>query len=183
MYSQAVLSGDGSAKSIAWGVLLMLLGLVALAAPAATSVSFTIVLAWVLMLVGLTHMFSSWRARTLLSVARRIAVGLLYFAVGLLIQRNPVWGVTSLTVVIGAALLVESVIGLIAYLYDEDRTTSGLLSAIVTLTLGSMIINQWPSSSLWTIGTLVGVNLLVVGAAQTFLTGARHQTVRPVRPH
>ena len=171
---QAQLPRATSAKSIAWGVLLILLGLAALTAPAATSVGFTVVLAWVLMLVGLTHVFSSWHAESLLAVTRRIAVGVLYFAVGILIYTHPLWGVTSLTMVIGAVMLADGVIGLVTYFCEEDRENSSVLSSVVTLLLGSMIINQWPSSSLWTIGTLVGVNLLIAGMAQTFASGARH---------
>jgi uncharacterized membrane protein HdeD (DUF308 family) len=149
----------------------MLLGLAALAAPFATSLGFTVVLAWVLMLAGLTHVFSSWHAETLLAVARRIGVGLLYLCVGVVIQRNPLWGVAGLTMVVGAVVFADGVIGLATYFSEEDPATSGLLVTVVTLILGLMIMNQWPFSSLWTIGTLVGVNLLCAGAAQTF--GAR----------
>jgi uncharacterized membrane protein HdeD (DUF308 family) len=177
---QAAMPRATSATSIAWGILLILLGLAALAAPVATSVSFTLVLAWVLMLVGITHLLSAWNAGTLLAVTRKIAVGLLYFAVGMLIHINPLWGVTSLTMVVGAVVLADGVIGLVTYFSEEDRATSSVLGAIVTLLLGSMIINQWPFSSLWTIGTLVGVNLLVAGMVQTFAIGARR--LEPLGP-
>jgi uncharacterized membrane protein HdeD (DUF308 family) len=179
MNLQTVLPRAVSAKSIVYGGLLILLGLAALAAPLVASVSVTIVLAWVLMFVGLTHAFSSLQAETPLSAARRVAVGLVYFVVGFLIVRNPLWGVTGLTVAVGAVLLVESVIDLTAYLYDEDRTTSTLLTAIVTLVLGLTIFNQLPFSSLWAVGTLVGVNLLIAGTAEMFATGVRPRTVRP----
>jgi uncharacterized membrane protein HdeD (DUF308 family) len=35
--------------------------------------------------------------------------------------------------------------------------------ALITLLLGGLIWLQWPSSSGWAIGTLVGVNLLMTG--------------------
>jgi uncharacterized membrane protein HdeD (DUF308 family) len=38
-----------------------------------------------------------------------------------------------------------------------------LLNGIVALLLGGLIWAQWPSSSAWAIGTLVGVNLLMTG--------------------
>src|SRR6266478_4921447 len=109
---QAALPRATSAKSMVWGVLLMLLGLAALAAPFATSLGFTVVLAWVLMLAGLTHVLSSWHAGTLLAVARRIGVGLLYLCVGVVIQRNPLWGVAGLTMVVGAVVFADGVVGL-----------------------------------------------------------------------
>ena len=98
--------------------------LAALAAPFATSLGFTVVLAWVLMLAGLTHVFSSWHAETLLAVARRIGVGLLYLCVGVVIQRNPLWGVAGLTMVVGAVVFADGVIGLATYFSEEDPATS-----------------------------------------------------------
>jgi len=162
------------AMTVAKGILLVLLGLAALAAPGATAVGFTLVLAWILMLGGLTHLLSLWYASTLLGAARSIAIGLLYFGAGLVLLRQPLWAVTSLTVVIGLVLMAEGVIGVIAYIAGDHRTGSALLTAIVALALGAMIINGWPLSSVWAIGTVVGANLLVAGIAETFAIGSRH---------
>jgi uncharacterized membrane protein HdeD (DUF308 family) len=162
------------AMSVAKGILLVLLGLVALAAPGVTSVGFTFVLAWILMLGGLTHLLSLWYASTLLGAARSIAIGLLYFAAGLVLVRQPLWAVSSLTLVMGLVLMAEGVIGLIAYISGDHRTGSALLTAIVALALGAMIINGWPLSSVWAIGTVVGANLLVAGIAEMFAIGNRH---------
>jgi len=48
-------------------------------------------------------------------------------------------------------------------------------NGIVALALGLMIWLQWPSSSTWAIGTLVGVNLLLTGITRLMvgLTGRR----------
>jgi len=162
------------AMTVAKGILLVLLGLAALAAPGATAVGFTFVLAWILMLGGLTHLLSLWHASTLLGAARSIAIGLLYFAAGLVLLRQPAWAVTSLTMVMGLVLMAEGVIGLIAYVSGGYHTGSALLTAIVALALGAMIINGWPLSSVWAIGTVVGANLLVAGIAEMFAIGSRH---------
>jgi uncharacterized membrane protein HdeD (DUF308 family) len=177
MEFQAAPSKAQVAMSVARGILLVLFGLAALAIPSATAVGFTLVLAWILMLGGLTHLLTLWHASTLLSAARSLAIGLLYFAAGLVLVRQPLWAVTSLTVVIGLVLLTEGVIGVIAYVSGDHRTGSELLTAIVALALGAVIINGWPASSLWAIGTVVGVNLIVVGVAEMFAIGSR-QTER-----
>jgi uncharacterized membrane protein HdeD (DUF308 family) len=44
-----------------------------------------------------------------------------------------------------------------------------LLNAVVTLLLGAMIWAQWPSSSVWAIGTIVGVNLIMTGFSRLML--------------
>ena len=45
-----------------------------------------------------------------------------------------------------------------------------LIDGIVTLLLGLMIYLQWPSSSAWAIGTLVGVSLIVSGVSRLMLS-------------
>jgi uncharacterized membrane protein HdeD (DUF308 family) len=42
----------------------------------------------------------------------------------------------------------------------------------VTLALGAMIYLQWPSSSLWAIGTLVGISLIFSGVARVGMSFA-----------
>jgi uncharacterized membrane protein HdeD (DUF308 family) len=45
-----------------------------------------------------------------------------------------------------------------------------LVDGIVTLLLGLMIYLQWPSSSSWAIGTLVGVSLIISGVSRLMLS-------------
>jgi uncharacterized membrane protein HdeD (DUF308 family) len=40
------------------------------------------------------------------------------------------------------------------------------MNAIITLLVGGLIWFHWPSSSVWAIGTLVGVNLLMTGISR-----------------
>jgi uncharacterized membrane protein HdeD (DUF308 family) len=47
-----------------------------------------------------------------------------------------------------------------------------LIDGIITLLLGLMIYLQWPSSSSWAIGTLVGVSLIVRGVTRVMLSSA-----------
>jgi uncharacterized membrane protein HdeD (DUF308 family) len=162
-----------SSKSIAWDAVLMLCGVVAVMAPQATSLSVTIVLAWVLISVGITHLLSSWHAAKALDVAHSLLVGFLYFFVGLAIQRHPLWALTSLTLIIGFALVAEAIVGLSVYFGQPDRPEPGALRSIVTLILGGMILNQWPFSSLSTIGFLVGLNFLFAGASHAMAAGSQ----------
>jgi uncharacterized membrane protein HdeD (DUF308 family) len=46
-----------------------------------------------------------------------------------------------------------------------------LFDGIVTLLLGILILDRWPSSSLWAIGTLVGVAVLVGGISRIMIAG------------
>jgi uncharacterized membrane protein HdeD (DUF308 family) len=43
------------------------------------------------------------------------------------------------------------------------------MNALITLFVGGLIWFHWPSSSVWAIGTLVGVNLLMTGFSRLML--------------
>jgi len=45
-----------------------------------------------------------------------------------------------------------------------------LIDGVITILLGLMIYTQWPSSSLWAIGTLVGVSLMISGISRIGMT-------------
>ena len=48
----------------------------------------------------------------------------------------------------------------------------GLVDAIVAIALGVMIAYNWPNSSTWALGTLVGANLLMSGFSRLFYSSA-----------
>jgi uncharacterized membrane protein HdeD (DUF308 family) len=45
-----------------------------------------------------------------------------------------------------------------------------LIDGIITLLLGLMIYRQWPSSSVWAIGILVGVSMITSGFSRVMLS-------------
>jgi uncharacterized membrane protein HdeD (DUF308 family) len=45
-----------------------------------------------------------------------------------------------------------------------------LIDGIVTLLLGLMIYLQWPMSSAWAIGVLVGVSMIISGVTRVMLS-------------
>ena len=47
-----------------------------------------------------------------------------------------------------------------------------MIDGIITLLLGLMIYAQWPSSSAWAIGTLVGVSMIISGVTRVMLSFA-----------
>ena len=85
---------------------------------------------------------------------------------------HPVLGVTSLTLVLASLFLVEGVLDIV--LFFKMRSMQGsswvLVDGIITLMLGLMIYLQWPSSSVWAIGTLVGVSLIFSGVARVMMS-------------
>ena len=58
-------------------------------------------------------------------------------------------------------------------------TDPTVVDGIVAVALGILIAYQWPSSSTWAIGTLVGANLLVSGFTRLFISAAAKSELSP----
>jgi uncharacterized membrane protein HdeD (DUF308 family) len=55
-----------------------------------------------------------------------------------------------------------------------------LVDGIITLLLGLMIYLQWPSSTAWAIGILVGVSMIISGVTRVMLSLAVRKTAAAV---
>lgn len=68
--------------------------------------------------------------------------------------------------------------------FFQFRTLPGagwvLFDGIVTLFLAYLIWRPWPSSSVWAIGTILGVNLLVSGFTRLMYSVAARKTLEAI---
>ena len=65
-------------------------------------------------------------------------------------------------------LFAEGIADVVSYFATRKSGASSwmLLDGIITLVLGFMIWNRWPSSSLWVIGTYVGISMVMTGTTR-----------------
>lgn len=163
---------QASTWSILWGVLLIILGMAAVASPFFAAVAVNAAVAWLIMLAGVVHIMLAFHAHGAGSLIWKLLVGLAYVGFGLYLIVHPVLGVASLTLVLASLFLVEGVLDVVLFFRMRPLRGSGwvLLDGIITLALGLMIYMQWPSSSAWAIGTLVGVSLIISGLTRVMLS-------------
>jgi uncharacterized membrane protein HdeD (DUF308 family) len=88
----------------------------------------------------------------------------------------------TLTLLLAVIILMEAAFEIIAYFRTRGEGGSGwlLVNALITLLLGGLIWFHWPSSSVWAIGTLVGVNLLMTGISRLMFGLAARKLVSQV---
>ncbi len=90
----------------------------------------------------------------------RVLSGLLYIGGSIFILIDPIESEVSLTLFAGILLLVEGVMEL-----ASGASASGpagglsLVDGILTSLIGVLLVLEWPSDSLWALGTLFGVAL------------------------
>ena len=163
---------QGSTLSIVWGVLLIVFGMVAIGSPFLAAVAVNVVIAWLIVLAGVVHIMLAFRAHGAGSMIWKLLVGLAYVFFGAYLIMHPLLGVASLTLVLASLFLIEGVLNII--LFFKMRPAGGtnwvLVDGIITLLLGLMIYMQWPSSSAWAIGILVGVSMIISGVTRVMLS-------------
>ncbi|MEB3337715.1 MAG: HdeD family acid-resistance protein [Leptolyngbyaceae bacterium] len=151
--------------AVALGILMIILGVLAIAAPFYATLIATLVFGWVLIVSGIVQMIYSFQTRKAGNFFLKFLVSLLYLGAGIFILQSPVIGAISLTLVLGIAILVSGVIQTIMAFQMRSSPNWGwvLASGIVSIILGILIWNRWPFSAAWVIGLLVGVTLLFNG--------------------
>jgi uncharacterized membrane protein HdeD (DUF308 family) len=175
---------QGSTLSIVWGILLIVFGMVAIGSPFLAAVAVNIVIAWLIVLAGIVHIVLAFRTHGAGSVIWKLLVGVAYLFFGGYLILHPLLGVASLTLILASLFLIEGILNII--LFFKMRSLGGstwvLVDGIITLALGLMIYVQWPSSSLWAIGILVGVSMIISGVARVMLSMAVRKAKSEVRP-
>jgi len=163
---------QASTLSIVWGVLLIIFGMVAISSPFLAAVAVNVAIAWLIALAGVVHLMLAFRAHGAGSMIWKLLVGIAYILFGAYMIMHPVLGVASLTLILASLFLIEGILNII--LFFKMRSLGGsswvLVDGIITLVLGLMIYLQWPSSSAWAIGILVGVSMIISGVTRVMLS-------------
>jgi uncharacterized membrane protein HdeD (DUF308 family) len=163
---------QASTWSILCGALLVVLGVLAVGSPAVAAVAVNALLAWLIVLAGIVHLALAFHAHGAAGQVWKLLVGIAYVFFGVYLIAHPALGVVSLTLVLASLFLVEGIFDIALFFRMRPIGGSGwiLADGIVTLLLGLMIYRQWPSSSNWAIGTLVGVSLIISGVSRLMLS-------------
>ena len=158
-------------------ILFIVLGAFAIIEPAVAGLGVALLVGWLLIFGGISHFVSAFEGGGAKRVLFQILAGVVFVIGGYYLVTHPLLALGSLTLLLAAVILAAGVCEIITYFRLKNEQASGwmLFNGIVALILGALIWLHWPSSSVWAIGTLVGVNLLLTGITRLMvgLTGRR----------
>jgi len=158
-------------------ILFIVLGAFAIIEPAVAGLGVALLVGWLLIFGGVSHFVSAFEGGGARRVLFEILAGVVFVVGGYYMVTHPLLALSTLTLVLAAVILAAGVCEIITYFRLRSEQASGwiLFNGIVALILGALIWLHWPSSSVWAIGTLVGVNLLLTGITRLMvgLTGRR----------
>jgi uncharacterized membrane protein HdeD (DUF308 family) len=164
---------------IAMSVMFIILGIIAIVEPEIAGIGVAILVGWLLIFGGGAHLIAAFGGGGAGRVIWQVLLGIIYIIGGIYFLMHPLLGLGTLTLLLAGIILAEAVLEFIAYFRARSESGSGwlLINGLITLLLGALIWLHWPSSSVWAIGTLVGVNLLMTGFSRLMLGLAARKLV------
>lgn len=150
------------------GWLFVALGMGCVVWPTVATLALEQLVAWLLVFSGLSGLLF-WRSFSIGRIGLTgLATALLALILGLVFVFQPLAGARTLTMILAVLFLAEGALGVMIALALRQHSPAWvwtLLSALSTLVLAVLIFLGWPSTSVWVIGMLFGLNLLTTGAA------------------
>jgi uncharacterized membrane protein HdeD (DUF308 family) len=165
-------SNDTIKKATGWviflSITLMILGILAILSPIYASAFFTAVMGWFTLISGVIMVAQSIVSKPVRGFWLNLIVGILYIMAGIYILFNLAAAVAVLTLTFGMLFIAEGIYSIIMGFVERAGLRMAWLvvvNGMVTLLLGILVLNRWPSSALWLIGLYVGISLFFTGTA------------------
>ena len=163
-------TADGAAPKPFWfmvlGIIAVLAGIASIVFPLASTIAIKIIIGWSLLIVGVGYFFSAISSDKKSGRVMNILLGFLFVIVGGWMAFNLFEGIIGLTILLAMAFIFQGVVEI----SDAWKRRPGLgwgwlmVSGLVSLLAGVMIYMSLPSSAVWALGLMVGINLISSGA-------------------
>jgi uncharacterized membrane protein HdeD (DUF308 family) len=165
--------------SVGWAVFMIFLGLLAVVLTRRTEIMVSVIIAWIAILSGLAYVISAtgdWHAGALIW---RLLIGLLYMAVGGYVAFHPRIAIEALGLLIASIFSVESILEFVTFFQIRPYAGSvwALFDAIFTLLMAFVLVLPWPDYSYWTVGIILGINLVITGSSVLIYSLATRKAV------
>lgn len=166
------------------GMLLTLLGIVALGAVVVTSVASVIFFGSMLVVAGVFDVVHAFRVRKTGPFLMFLLGGLLSIVVGAMVLARPGSGLVAMTLLLAGYFFASGLFRGITSIVDRYAGWGwDFAYGIVSVVLGVIISAQMPTSTLWALGLVVGVEILSRGisimAGALTVRGAMQRLAHP----
>jgi uncharacterized membrane protein HdeD (DUF308 family) len=151
------------------GIVLVVLGILAIIVPPLATITFTLFLGWLFLISGIMGLITTFWARHSPGFWWSLLSAVLAIAAGIVLLIEPLRGAITLTLLLIVFFIIEGVLT-IMYAFEHKKDLSGrwgwmLASGIIDLILAGIILIGLPGTAAWALGLLVGINMLFGGSA------------------
>ena len=147
------------------GVVVSLLGVLAVVFPLVTGLALSAFLGALLVVGGIAHGIHVLSARGWTGALAQALLALLYVAGGVALLVNPVFGLATLTLVLAVTFVLNGVLEIVMGVALRPRSNWPwvVVSGLLALAVGVLLFVGFPSTAAWAVGLLFGINLLSSG--------------------
>ena len=167
------------------GILLLILGMIAIVIPWVATLAITIFIGWLFLISGVVGLFTTFYMRGMPGFWWSLLSAIVGIAAGVVLLGWPISGAVSLTFVLIAFFVIEGIVTIMYAIEHRNEESSRwgwmLFSGIIDLLLAAMIFGNLPSSAAWAIGLLVGINMVFGGVAIIGMALAAKDAVEALR--
>jgi uncharacterized membrane protein HdeD (DUF308 family) len=155
----------GGNKMTIYGVIAIILGILAMMAPVLTGMWVIILVGVFVLIGGIVRIIWALQAGSLGKGLPMFAIGGLTLLCGIVLLAHPLFASGVLTVLLALYFVLDGISEIAAGVRLRPGPGWGwmLFGGIVSLCLGIIIWRQFPLSGVWAIGILLGIKLFFVG--------------------
>lgn len=163
-----------------WGVVTLILGIVAMGSPLVSGLAVSVVVAIALIAAGVAMTIYAFQAASLGRGILRFLFGGLTVLVGVAMLAQPGLALANLTLLLAVYFFADGIVTLIVAWNVKPEAGWGWMTfnGVVTIALAYLIMKGWPLSGVWAIGILVGVRLIFTGITMLTLGSMGSQVAR-----
>jgi len=151
---------------LALGIVLLLLGIAAVARSVTATVASMVFFGWLLVFASIAEFITAFMVGKWAGFFLHLLIAILFGITGVLILAKPVISAEAVTLMMSIFFLIGGLYQFVASLWSHLpgwgwQAANGAIASI----MGVLIMAQWPVSGLWVIGLFVGIDLILYGSA------------------
>lgn len=181
MNETASVATAGGRNMTLFGVIAMILGILAMMAPGLTGLSIAMVVGILVIIGGVVRMIWAFQADSLGKGVLVFAIGALTLICGIALVANPLFAAGFLTILLAIYFVSDGLVEIAAGFRVKPASGWGwmVFGGLVSLVFGIMIWSQYPLSGPWAIGILLGIKLFFIGLTM-IVTGSAVKSMAKV---
>ena len=147
------------------GFLLVVLGVLAIAAPFVSGMAMSTLISAIMIAAGMTLLFFCFKAESFGRGLGQFLLGSLTVVGGTFMLMEPVLTLFTLTGILLVWFIADGIVTIYQGIKRKPQEGWGwvVFSGISSLVLGGLLAYQWPMSGTYAVGILVGIRLLFAG--------------------
>jgi uncharacterized membrane protein HdeD (DUF308 family) len=157
---------DSSTGTFLLGAVLIVLGILTIAARVFVAVTSIYLFGIVLLVTGVVQLIQAFLRRSLNDFLLYLFFGILSIIVGFIILANPTASLLSVTMLLSVFFFVGGLFQILSSVLNRfPHWGSGALAGVFNVIIGWMVFANWPLSGFTALGWLLGLGLAVNGLA------------------